>query len=231
MEAPRQFRDRTQGGEFLAQRLLQSRLQQPVTVLALPRGGLPTGLAVARSLQAPLDIVTVRKIGLPANPEFAVGAVAAGVVFQDEQAAAGSGLSADAFAALVRQAQRELQRREVHYRQHLSALDLTGQTAVVVDDGLATGATMLAAVQAVRARGARRIIVAAPVASQEAAARLRPAADDLVFGKLPATLRSVGEWYQEFDQVTDQETLFLLEAAAQQARPEPPQSVLFRSAP
>lgn len=231
MDAPLQFRNRTEGGEFLARCLQQSPLQRPVTVLALPRGGLPTALAVARSLQAPLDIITVRKIGLPENPEFAVGAVAAGVVFQDEPSTGLSGVTPEVFSVLARQAQRELQRREAHYRQHLGELDLTGQTAILVDDGLATGATMLAAVQAVRARGAPRVIVAAPVASVEAAARVREVADAVVFAKLPATLRSVGEWYQEFDQVSDQETIFLLESAARQARPESPQPALSRSAP
>jgi putative phosphoribosyl transferase len=190
----------------------QRPLQPPVLVLALPRGGVPVAYEVARALDAPLDVLLVRKVGMPGQPELAIGAVASGdVVVHEptiEQEVPGIAAAFDRIAAEER---RELLRREQVYRAGLAPLTLKGKTVVLVDDGLATGSTMLAAVRAARAGGAAVVIVAAPVASPQAVELLAAEADELVILQVPAMLFAIGEWYERFEQLEDDEVCRLLE--------------------
>jgi putative phosphoribosyl transferase len=190
----------------------QRPLQSPVLVLALPRGGVPVACEVARALDAPLDVMLVRKVGMPGQPELAIGAVASGdIVVHErtiEQEVPGIAEVFDRIAAVER---RELQRRERVYRAGLAPLVLEGKTIVLVDDGLATGSTMLAAVRAARAGGAAQVVVAAPVASPQAAQLLAAEADELVILQIPALLFAIGEWYERFEQLEDDEVCRLLD--------------------
>jgi predicted phosphoribosyltransferase len=185
-----------------------------VLVLGLPRGGVPVALEVARALDAPLDVMVVRKIGMPGQPEFAIGAIASGgiVVRQLEGAPRYAGLEAQ-FEQLVRRERVELERRELAYRGDAPPLELQDRTVVLVDDGLATGATMMAALRAARQAGAARVVVAAPVASEEAAAMLGDEADQVAILQTPAFLVAIGEWYERFDQLEDDEVRALLRRA------------------
>ena len=208
----RVFADRADAGMALAQQLRRRSFQTPVLVLALPRGGVAVGFEVARMLDAPLDVMLVRKVGMPGQPELAIGAVASGdIVVHDrtlEQEIPGI---AEAFDRIAAQERRELLRREQVYRAGLAPLQLKDKTVVLVDDGLATGSTMLAAVRAARAGGAAAIVVAAPVASPQAAQLLAAEADELVILQVPAMLFAIGEWYARFEQLEDGEVCQLLE--------------------
>lgn len=210
--ATRVFPDRTAAGAALAREMQERPLQKPVLVLALPRGGVPVAYEVARALDAPLDVMLVRKVGMPGQPELAIGAVAAGdIVVREPTIEREIPGIAMAFEQLAAQERRELLRREQIYRSGLAPLQLTGQTVVLVDDGLATGSTMLAAVRAARAGGAAAIVVAAPVASPQAAQLLAAEADALVILQIPAMLFAIGEWYERFEQLEDAEVCQLLE--------------------
>ena len=208
----RVFADRADAGMALAQQLRRRSFQTPVLVLALPRGGVAVGFEVARMLDAPLDVMLVRKVGMPGQPELAIGAVASGdIVVHDrtlEQEIPGI---AEAFDRIAAQERRELLRREQVYRAGLAPLQLKDKTVVLVDDGLATGSTMLAAVRAARAAGAAAIVVAAPVASPQATQLLAAEADELVILQVPAMLFAIGEWYARFEQLEDGEVCQLLE--------------------
>jgi putative phosphoribosyl transferase len=208
------FADRTDAGRELARAVAKRKLPQPVTVLALPRGGVPVAYEIARALHAPLDVMVVRKIGMPGQPELAIGAIAAGdiIVREPDSQYRYAGLHLP-FEHLARQERRELERRERKYREGLPPLDVRGRSVVLVDDGLATGATMIAALRATRKAGATSILVAAPVASDEASALVGGEADDLAILKTPAYLSSIGEWYERFDQVGDEEVCRLLALA------------------
>jgi putative phosphoribosyl transferase len=210
----RPFANRREAGRQLAVAVTRLRLQGPLVVLGLPRGGVPVAFEVARALGAPLDVMLVRKVGMPGQPELAIGAVAAGEVTV-RQAAGGSEFGPDAqqFAALARRERHELERREHLYRGGLAPLDLSGRTAVLVDDGLATGATMLAAIRAARQAGAASVVAALPVGSEAAAARIRSECDELVILEIPAFMYAVGEWYTDFSQVEDPEVCRLLQQA------------------
>lgn len=206
-----QFADRREAGIELARRVRRLDLRAPVIVLGLPRGGVPVAYEVAQALHAPLDVLVVRKIGMPGEPELAIGAIAAGdIIVREPETRSRYGLDTATFAALAERERAELNRRERSYRGGEPPLALSGKTVVLVDDGLATGATMLAAVRAARNAGAASVIVAAPVASDEASALIAAEADELVLLEIPSELHSVGEWYFDFTQVEDAEVRALL---------------------
>lgn len=206
------FADRAAAGRALARAMQQRKLAAPVLVLALPRGGVPVAHEIALALEAPLDVMLVRKVGLPGQPELAIGAIAAGnIVVHDrsiERLLPDIEHTFDRVAAAERC---ELLRREAMYRAGLPPLALEGRTVVLVDDGLATGSTMLAAVRAARAGDASRVVVAAPVASPQAAQLLAVEADELVILQIPPMLFAIGEWYERFEQLEDAEVCRLLD--------------------
>ncbi|HTY49016.1 MAG TPA: phosphoribosyltransferase family protein [Steroidobacteraceae bacterium] len=215
------FADRAAAGAELARELRCRMPRLPPIVLGLARGGVAVARPVAAALHAPLDVMVVRKIGLPGQPELAIGAIAPGGIIVREPPFADQGVrgerSADddfqdtAFQRLVAEQRRELERREGLYRHGLPPLQLRGKAVILVDDGLATGATMIAAIRAARRAQASSIIAAAPVSSPEAAARVTAEADEAVILQTPASLCAVGEWYRSFDQLDDEEVLRLLE--------------------
>lgn len=206
------FTDRRAAGRQLAGAVAALGLRPPVVVLGLPRGGVPVAFEVARALRAPLDVMPVRKVGMPGQPELALGAIAAGgVIVRQPLRYTGYGPDAQEFAALAEHERGELERRERLYRAGRPPLELTGKTAVLVDDGLATGATMLAAVRAARQAGAAAVVAAAPVASDEAAALIGAECDAIAILGIPPALRAVGEWYLDFGQVEDREVRELLQ--------------------
>ena len=205
------FRDRRQAGRELAARLRERRdegaLPDPV-VLALPRGGVAVAAEVARALDAPLDVLVVRKIGAPFHAEFGVGAMAGdGVPVFDEDSLLRLGLSESDLAAVVARERAELRRREERYRQGRPPPDTRGRTVVVVDDGLATGSTARAALRALRARDPGRLVLAVPVGAAEGLALMRSEADEVLCLHEPAAFMAVGQWYEEFDQLTDEDVL------------------------
>ena len=210
------FTDRSDAGRRLASRLKHLRAQHPV-VLALPRGGVPVGLEVARALDAPLDLVLVRKIGAPDQPELAMGAVAEGdppELVVDQRLQQMLGVSDDELDAAKTREIAELHRRRAAYLGDRPHVPIEGRAVIVVDDGLATGATMRAAVQAIRRRAPSRLVVAVPVASPEGLRRVGRAADETVCLQTPATFFGVGQFYRQFSQLTDQEVVELLAQAA-----------------
>jgi len=208
----RMFPDRAAAGAALARELEGRTLASPLLVLALPRGGVPVAHEVARVLNAPLDVMLVRKVGMPGQPELAIGAVASGgIVVHEEGIEKDFPGLAESFDRIAAEERRELERRERVYRGGLAPLELKGKTVILVDDGLATGSTMLAAVRAARAGGAAAIVVAAPVASPQAAELVRAEADDVVILQTPAMLFAIGEWYEDFAQLEDDEVCRLLE--------------------
>jgi putative phosphoribosyl transferase len=221
MQQPRRFLDRRSAGHELAQALEARTLPAVPLVLGLPRGGVPVAYEVAHALHAPLDVLIVRKIGAPYQPELAIGAIASGgIVVRDQDTGFYTGVSDAAFEILLRQERVELERREQAYRQGCAALELQARNLILVDDGLATGTTMLAAVRAVRAAGAASIVVAAPVASTDAVALLKGAADQLIVLQAPSRFLSVGQWYQRFEQTTDAEVKELLAEQRASLHPE-----------
>jgi putative phosphoribosyl transferase len=206
------FEDRADAGRRLAERLHDLRTSNPV-VVALPRGGVPVAHEVASALGAPLDVLAVRKLGAPQNPEYGVGAVAedgTGVI--DLQAAGAMGVSSGAMDRIVEREAAELRRRVALYRDGRPPIPLEGRTVIVVDDGVATGLTDLAAVRAVRKHHPQRLIVALPVCAEEACRRLAEEADDVVCLHTPKPFSGVGQWYGDFSQVSDEEVMRLLAA-------------------
>ncbi|MEU9353477.1 phosphoribosyltransferase family protein [Streptomyces griseoloalbus] len=205
------FQSREQAGQELAVRLLEwasSGDLANVTVLALPRGGVPVGAQIARVMRVPMDVLVVRKIGVPGSPEVGIGAIAGDdpPVF-DRTGLRIMDLSEDELGSEVARERVELHRREQVYRGGRPAPDVRGHSVVVVDDGLATGITARAALRHVRRREPLRLTLAVPVCSHETAAALRGEADDVVSLYQPRHLRSVGEWYADFHQVSDREVL------------------------
>ena len=185
--------------------------QAGVVVLALPRGGVPVAFEVARALGAPLDVLLVRKLGVPQQPELAMGAIAAGGVRVLHQAVVDAlGITPDVIDAVAAREGAELARREQVYRSGRPALEVAGSTVVVVDDGLATGSTMRAAVAALRALQAGRVVVAVPVGARETCRELAGEADEVVCVKAPAHFQAVGQWYDDFSPTTDDEIRALL---------------------
>jgi predicted phosphoribosyltransferase len=204
------FADRVAAGQALA-RALASFAGPDSVVLALPRGGVPVGFEVATALGAPLDVLVVRKLGFPGHAEFAMGAIASGGVrvLNDEIPRAYLP-SASEIEAVTRAEQAELERRERAYRGHHELIPVKGRTVLLVDDGLATGTTMRAAVSAVRQMSPARIVVAVPVGSIEACEALRAVADEVVCLQTPEPFTAVGLWYEVFDQTSDEEVARLL---------------------
>jgi putative phosphoribosyl transferase len=204
------FDNREHGGQLLAERLSAYQQQPNVLVLGLPRGGVPVASVVAKALHAPLDVLMVRKLGMPTHPEYAMGAIASGGVRVMNPDAAFLGISAKEIEAVAAHERLELARRERLYRAGRPALALKGLTVILVDDGLATGSTMRAAVLAARRAQAQRIVVAVPVAAPETAESLRSEADEVVCVATPVPLRAVGLWYDDFEQVSDDAVRALL---------------------
>jgi predicted phosphoribosyltransferase len=205
------FVDRAEAGRVLAAELSHLAGRTDVTVLALPRGGVPVGYQVARALEAPLDVLLARKVGVPGHAELAMGAVGAGGVRVLNQAVVDAlGILPAAIDEAAGRESAELARREESYRPGRPPLDVAGRVAVIVDDGLATGATMRAAVTALRALGPARIVVAVPVGARETCSELAGDADEVVCARMPRTFRAVGEWYDDFTQTTDDEIRALL---------------------
>jgi predicted phosphoribosyltransferase len=208
------FRDRTEAGDVLAGQLGHYAGREDVLVLALPRGGVPVAARVARALGAPLDVFVVRKLGVPGHEELAMGAIASGGVrVVNEQVVGRLGLGEADLARVAEAEGRELARRERSYRQGRAPADLTGRVVILVDDGLATGSTMRAAVAAARRLGPARVVVAVPTAPVSTCQRLREEADEAVCATTPRPFRAVGYSYRSFPQTSDEEVRALLEAA------------------
>ena len=204
------YPDRQSAGRDLARALCRTTLPPAPLVLALPRGGVPVAYEVAHRLHAPLDVLVVRKIGMPGQSELAIGAIAQGDIVVNDSKTMPFGVSERAFQQVLQRERSELARREHVYRAGQPALDLRGRSVILVDDGLATGDTMLAAVRAARAAGASYILVAAPVGSVEAEARLDREADKVFLLRTPAQFYAVGQWYQQFEQLEDADVTALL---------------------
>jgi putative phosphoribosyl transferase len=208
------FRDRRDAGRRLALELHAYAHRVDLIVLALPRGGVPVGFEVAAALAAPLDVFVVRKLGLPWQDELAMGAIASGGVCILDRDLIRLAQVTDAELARVAAAERvELERRERLYRGDRSLPDVRGKTVILVDDGLATGSTMLAAVEALRIEEPARIVVAVPVASRDTCDAFRDIVDEIVCAETPDPFRAVGLWYADFSQTTDEEVHDLLEHA------------------
>jgi predicted phosphoribosyltransferase len=208
----RVFHDRTEAGRALAARLAEYARRPDAIVLGLPRGGVPVAHAIAAALALPLDVLVVRKLGAPGQPEFAVGAIATGVVVRNPEVAGWFTGDPRVIDAIVERERAELERRERLYRANLPPLALDGKTVLLVDDGAATGASMRAAVALSRALRAASVVVALPTASAEACRALRHEADRVVCLQTPPSFNAVGEWYERFDQTTDREVIDLLRA-------------------
>lgn len=218
------FADRVTAGRDLAQRLLARRPPGPITVLALPRGGVPVAAEIARALGAPLDLLLVRKIGAPWQPELAVAAVVDGDppdTVIDEETAAMTGVDERYVAEHAQRELEEIARRRRVYLHGRAPLPLQGRTAIVVDDGIATGTTMRAALRALKRRGPDRIVLAVPVAAPEALEALRGEVDEVVCPNVPLRLHAIGLYYDDFHQVDDAEVRAALESAAPPGKGRP----------
>jgi predicted phosphoribosyltransferase len=208
----RRFRDRAEAGRVLAEQLRQYAGRDDVVVLGLPRGGVPVAFEVARALGAPLDVFLVRKLGVPGHEELAFGAIATGGTrVLNEEVVESLGIPLEWIEAIDAKERRELERRDRAYRGERPPPDLAGRTVILVDDGLATGSTMVAAVRAVREDDPARVVVAVPVADPDVCAALNAEADEGVCLQTPRPLRAVGAWYEDFSQTTDAEVRALLE--------------------
>lgn len=212
------FEDRREAGRRLAEQLERFAADDPL-VLGLPRGGVPVAHEVARRLDAPLDVVLVRKIGAPANPEYGIGAVGEdGVTLIDDAAVGRLGLSREDLDEAIERERGELERRLERYRGGRAGTLVDGRTCIVVDDGLATGVSASTAVRVLRSRGAGRLVVAVPVGSPDSVERLRGEADEVVCLLSPPSFTAVGTWYHDFSQTSDDEVVELLAATADELR-------------
>jgi putative phosphoribosyl transferase len=211
IEEHRRFLDRVEAGERLAAALVE-RVREPAIVLGIPRGGVIVAATVARRLEAPLDVVVPRKIGAPGNPELAVGAVAEGVEAVDHQALRRLGFDASAVRSEVQRQTAEVARRTEAYRAGRPPLELDGRTAILVDDGIATGWTAVAAARWCRHRRAARVVVAVPVGPPDLERRLGSEVDDVVVLLRPDPYLAVGQAYVRFEQVSDEQVLACLRA-------------------
>jgi putative phosphoribosyl transferase len=207
------FEDRRDAGRQLAGKLSRFEDERPV-VFALPRGGVPVGYEISRSLKAPLDVFISRKLGAPGQPEFGIGAVAAGGVrILNQDVVRRLGISDDYIEQITAQELAEVRRRLRYFRGQRPETEVVGRTAILVDDGLATGVTARAAVQALRLRKPGRLVLAAPVCAAQTAALFKGAVDELVCLETPSDLGAIGFWYKNFEQTSDEEVVELLERA------------------
>lgn len=209
------FADRREAGIELATRLRHFANRDDVVVLALPRGGVPVAFEVAEALDAPLDLFLVRKLGMPGYPELAMGAIASGGVrVLNDNVVRWYGVPDRAIEAVARDEQRELERREQEYRRGRPMADLGKKIAILIDDGLATGSTMRAAVQAVRQHNPSRVVVAVPVGAPSTCAEFADVTDETICARMPEPFSAVGLWYRDFSQTTDEEVHQLLDEHA-----------------
>ncbi len=207
------LRNREDAGRRLAERLAKYREESPV-VLALPRGGVPVGYEISRALNAPLDVFVARKLGAPGREEFGIGAVAqGGVRVFNERAVRALDISEEYIEQTAQRETAEIERRLQLLRGDRPEPEVRGRTVILVDDGLATGVTALAAIRALHQRAPRRLILAAPVCAAQTTEALRSEVDDLVCLEAPSDLMAIGLWYQDFEQVSDEEAMELLEGA------------------
>jgi putative phosphoribosyl transferase len=214
MVGSHRFKNRIQAGKLLAQKLAPLAHRPDAIVLALPRGGVPVGFAVAKELGVELDVLLVRKLGLPGHEEYAMGAVGSGGVrVLQPEVVEWQGVPAHVVDALTERELHEIERRDRLYRGGRPPVDLCGRLAILVDDGLATGSTMRAAVAVARRQEAARIMVAVPVGAPDSCAALAAEVDELVCLSTPMMFRSVSQWYREFDQTSDEEVQDLLAIA------------------
>ncbi|MBV7526882.1 MULTISPECIES: phosphoribosyltransferase [Pseudomonas] len=210
------LQDRAAAGRRLIEPLLPYANRPDVIVLALPRGGVPVAYEVATALKVRLDLMLVRKLGVPSHPEYAMGAIASGgIQIRNEEALRVHPIDRAAFDAVVERESRELLRREQVYRGTRPAVQLKDQVVILIDDGLATGASMRAAIQALRAQAPSRIVVAVPVAPIETVEALRSEVDELICPLMPEWFTSIGHWYMNFSQTSDAEVIDLLRRAWQ----------------
>jgi putative phosphoribosyl transferase len=206
------FVDRREAGRVLATRLEHYAARDDVVVLGLPRGGVPVAYEVASALAAPLDVFLVRKLGTPGHRELAMGAIASGGVrVLNEDVVQWYGIPEAAIEAVAREEAQELQRRELAYREGRQAPGLANHLVILVDDGLATGSTMRAAAQALRAHHPSRVVVAVPVGARQTCRELAEVADEVICARMPEPFSAVGQWYLNFDQTDDEEVRELLQ--------------------
>jgi len=215
----RMFSDRREAGRELARLLPASLRSDDVVVLALPRGGVPVAFEIAQALGAPLDVFLVRKLGTPGHPELAMGAIASGGIrVLNDEVVEYLNIPGDLIDAVAEREQAELERREAAYRQGRPMPSLRNRTVILVDDGLATGSTMKAAVEAAKHEQPTRVIVAVPVGAPETCRELANRADEVICARMPTPFSAVGQWYRDFTQTTDEEVKNLLTASG---RPQP----------
>lgn len=208
------FSDRVDAGRILARALAAYAGTPELLVLALPRGGVPVAFEVARALRAPLDVFVVRKLGMPGHEEYAIGAIASGgVMVVNDEAVQAFGITQAELDAVASEERLELERRERSYRGGRPPPDVRGKTVILVDDGLATGSTMRAAVAALRLEGVRRLVVAVPTGAPETCDEIGALVDDLICAITPEPFQAVGLWYEDFGQTTDEEVRDLLAAS------------------
>jgi putative phosphoribosyl transferase len=208
------FHDRFEAGRLLATKLVAYAHRSDVLVLALPRGGVPVAFEVAKALHAPLDVFLVRKLGVPGHDELAMGAIASGgVIVRNDEVIAASGVASHEFEKVLARQQQEMRRRAHLYRGERRFPELHGRTAILVDDGLATGASMWAAVVALRRHQPAHSIVAVPIAAPDTCETLRTEVDEIVCAMTPEPFYSVGLWYEDFSETTDEEVQDLLAQA------------------
>ena len=216
------FENRAHAGRLLAQALMRYAGRDDVIVLGLPRGGVPVAYEVAKVLHAPLDVLVVRKLGMPGNEELAMGAVASGGVRVIHRTMARAfAISEEAIEAAVAEQQAEVRRRELAFRGKEGCPDVADKIVILVDDGMATGATTRAAVEAIRREEPKCIVLAVPTASSDACTLLEPLVDEMIALQTPEVFRAVGQWYEDFSQTSDPEVRELLDKASHFRRPDP----------
>jgi putative phosphoribosyl transferase len=215
------FNNRTHAGQLLAEALSQYADRSDVIVLGLPRGGVPVAFEVAKKLHAPLDVCVVRKLGVPGCEELAMGAIASGGIrVVNDEVVRGSGITPEQMEREFAKQLGELHRRELAYRGHTGAPDVVAKTVILVDDGIATGSTIRAAVLALRQQRPTRIVIAVPTAAADSCHRLEPLVDELVTLSKPMYFRAVGQWYSDFSQTSDSEVKWLLNQAVSSPQPQ-----------